>query len=314
MGRVAAIAPSTARLDLWQLPASMLREILEIDEAKCDGCGDCVPSCAEGALQVVDGKVRLVGDALCDGLGACLGECPQGALKVVQRDAPAFDEHAVARRLREWTAPGQGPVRRPSAAGARPSPGGTSTAPPLAGPGPSAAPGPSAPRRPSLAVMQAPAESPGGGCPGSRSREIAPRLAGAPAAPGTRGAPVPSPSALAHWPVQLELVSPRAPWLAGADLLVAADCVPFAYADFHRDFLAGRRVLVGCPKLDDVRGYVEKLAAVFREAAPRSVAVVKMEVPCCSGIAWAVREALAASGRSIPLVESTVGVEGNRLS
>jgi hypothetical protein len=162
--------------------------------------------------------------------------------------------------------------------------------------------------------MQAPAEAPPGGCPGSRSREIAPRLAAGPAAAVPGAGPAPSPSALAHWPVQIELVSPRAPWLAGADLLVAADCVPFAYADFHRDYLAGRRVLVGCPKLDDVRGYVEKLAAVFREAAPRSVTVVKMEVPCCAGIARAVREALAASGRSIPLVESTVGVEGHRVS
>jgi Pyruvate/2-oxoacid:ferredoxin oxidoreductase delta subunit len=292
----------------------MLREIVEIDEAKCDGCGDCVPSCAEGALQVVGGKVRLVGDVLCDGLGACLGECPRGALKVVRRDADAFDGDAVARHLRGGAASGHGPAQRPSALGARPPPHGAAAAPSVPGPAPSAAPGSSVPRRPTLSVIAAPAESTGAGCPGSRSREILPRLGGGPAAPGLRGGAAPSPSALAHWPVQLELVSPRAPWLVGADLLVAADCVPFAYADFHRDFLAGRRVLVGCPKLDDVRGWVDKLAAVFREAAPRSVTVVKMEVPCCGGIARAVREAMVASGRSIPLVESTVGVEGSRLS
>jgi Pyruvate/2-oxoacid:ferredoxin oxidoreductase delta subunit len=249
----------------------MLREIVEVDEALCDGCGDCVPSCAEGALQVVNGKVRLVGDVLCDGLGACLGECPKGALKVVRRDVAPFDEHAVEVHLR---------AARPPA------------------------------RRPSLAVMQAPAEAAGGGCPGSRSREIARPAPRAPAA--ADGAA--TPSALAHWPVQIELVSPRAPWLAGADLLVAADCVPFAYADFHRDYLAGRKVLVGCPKLDDVSGWVERLAAVIREGAPRSVTVVRMEVPCCGGIARAVREAVAASGRAVPLAESTVSVDGCRLA
>jgi NAD-dependent dihydropyrimidine dehydrogenase PreA subunit len=287
----------------------MLREILEIDEARCDGCGECVPSCAEGALQVVNGKVRLVGEVLCDGLGACLGECPQGALKVVRREAPEFDEHEVARHLDGRRVAGVAAPKGPSLAGMR-------VAGPSAARGPSArahaAAGPSALRRGSLSVVQAPAEAPGGGCPGSRSRELPSRPGAAPATTGPREAA--TPSALAHWPVQIELVSPRAPWLAGADLLVAADCVPFAYADFHRDYLAGRRVLVGCPKLDDVRGYVEKLAAIFREAAPRSVTVVKMEVPCCAGIAWAVREALGTSGLSIPLVESTVGVEGNRLS
>jgi hypothetical protein len=114
--------------------------------------------------------------------------------------------------------------------------------------------------------------------------------------------------------VQLELVAPRAPWLAGADLLVAADCVPFAYADFHRDLLAGRRVLIGCPKLDDVQAYVGRLADLFRSARPRSVTVARMEVPCCGGIAWAAREAARLSGVAVPLSEVTIGVQGQRLA
>ena len=252
----------------------MLRKIVEIDESKCDGCGECLPSCAEGAIELAGGKARLVSDVLCDGLGACLGECPRGALRVAEREAADFDERAVARRLESRRA---------------------------------AAPGP---RRPSLSVVAEPDAAPGG-CPGARSRELLPRARGeAPSRPGgAQGS-----SELSHWPVQLELVSPRAPWLAGADLLVAADCVPFAYASFHQDFLSGRRVLVGCPKLDDLPGYVEKLAELFREAAPRSVTVVKMEVPCCAGIASATREALRRAGREVPYLESTIGVQGSRLT
>ena len=281
----------------------MLREIVEIDEARCDGCGDCIPSCAEGAIQLVNGKARLVGDVLCDGLGACLGECPQGALRVVKREALAFDARAVESHLDGLQAP---------APPARPVPGGSLPVTPAA----------FAPRRAMLAVMQAPVAT-GGGCPGSRSREFGaaapaspaagPVAAAGPAAAASPSSP-PRPSELTHWPIQLELVATRAPWLAGADLLVAADCVPFAYADFHRDFLAGRRVVVGCPKLDDNRAHVDKLAELFRAATPRSVTVVKMEVPCCGGIAWAVQEALRLSGRDIPYVEATIGLQGDRRS
>jgi len=250
----------------------MFRKIVEIDEAKCDGCGECIPSCAEGAIELVGGKARLAADALCDGLGACLGECPRGAIRVTEREAASFDELAVELR--------RAAAKRPAAAV------------PL--------------RRPLLSVVQGGGAPGGGGCPGSASRAFG---RAAPRAPGREPT---APSALSHWPVQLALVQVRAPWLAGADLLVAADCVPFAYADFHRDFLAGRRVVVGCPKLDDVRGYVEKLSLLFREARPASVAVVKMEVPCCGGIAAAVREALRLSGGSIPYSEFTIGVEGQR--
>jgi ferredoxin len=275
---------ATGRLDRRGLDAggrsvgngcAMRRPIVEIDEALCDGCGECVPSCAEGALKVVDGKIRLVGDALCDGLGACIGDCPTGALRVVERDAIPFDEQAVAGHL----AASRAPVAAPP-------------------------PHPAPPRRPALTLLQpAPSE---GGCPGSRSVDL-----GAPA----RVAAGPSrPTQLTHWPVQIGLVSPQAPWLAGADLLVAADCVPFAYADFHRDLLAGRRVLVGCPKLDDLSDTVDRLAGVFAQGAPRSVMVARMEVPCCGGISRAVTEALRRSGRELPVQDVTIGVRGERLS
>jgi Pyruvate/2-oxoacid:ferredoxin oxidoreductase delta subunit len=260
----------------------MHRLIVDIDETKCDGCGDCVPSCAEGAIRIVDGKARLVGDALCDGVGACLGECPQGAIRVVERDAAPFDEAAVARHLGQAHATPH----------ARPAP-----------PPPAAAP------RRSLSVMQAPAAAPGGGCPGSRSVDL-----GTPAASGPGPGTAAGATRLTHWPVQLGLVSPAAPWLAGADILLCADCVPFAYADFHRDLLAGRRVLVGCPKLDDVQAYVGKLTELFRTARPRSLTVARMEVPCCGGITWAAREAVRLSGVPVAIAEVNVGVRGERLS
>jgi Pyruvate/2-oxoacid:ferredoxin oxidoreductase delta subunit len=248
----------------------MIREIVEIDESKCDGCGQCIPSCAEGALYLEGGKVRLKADALCDGLGACLGECPRGALRVTRREAIAFDE---------------------AAAHALP------------------------PSRPTLAVAPLP---PASGCPGSRPRTLSPVAEPRPSRPRlsvvTEAPPPVVPqggSRLGQWPVQLHLVSPDAEYLRGADLLVAADCVPFAYARFHEDFLDGRRVLVGCPKLDDLSAYAIKLGDLFRRAAPRSVTVVKMEVPCCHGIAVAVRQALTFSGHSAPLEVTTVGISGS---
>jgi NAD-dependent dihydropyrimidine dehydrogenase PreA subunit len=257
----------------------MRRVVVEIDEARCDGCGECVPSCAEGAIRMVDGKARLVGDALCDGLGACLGECPQGAIRVIEREAVPFDHAAVERHL--------------------------GRSPPVAAQ--SAPPAPPPPRR-SLSVVQPAVDTAAGGCPGSRSVDLGPPRR-APSGPGTA-----TPGQLSHWPVQLALVSPGAPWLAGADLLLAADCVPFAYADFHRDLLAGRRVLVGCPKLDDVQAYVGKLVEIFRAARPRTLTVARMEVPCCAGIAWAAREAVRLSGVPVPVSDVTVGVAGERLS
>jgi Pyruvate/2-oxoacid:ferredoxin oxidoreductase delta subunit len=232
------------------ITASMVRKVVEIDEARCDGCGQCITSCAEGAIALVGGKARLVSDVYCDGLGACLSDCPQDAIRVVERDASAFDAAAVQVHL----------TRLGSAVREL--------------------------QRPSLSVLKD--------------------------APGPAPAPAPRQggSTLSHWPVQLKLVPPTAPWLAGADLLLAADCVPFAYAGFHADFLAGKKLLIGCPKLDDNQAYAAKLAEVFTRNEVRSMTVVRMEVPCCGGISWAAREGLALSGKKVALRNVVIGVDG----
>jgi len=250
----------------------MLRKIIEIDESKCDGCGDCIPSCAEGALALVDGKVKVVRDLLCDGLGACLGTCQKGALTVVEREAEAFDHAAVEAHLSTRARHGA-----PPPAAARSTPGCPGSRPVELTPAP-------APRR-GLAVVQGDSPAP-------------------PVRVAVGG------SRLSQWPVQLELVSPGAPYFQDADLLVAADCVPFAYARFHDDFLAGKRLVVGCPKLDDNQAYAAKLEQILTRGSIRSLTVVKMVVPCCGGIASAAQQALQRSGKAIPYREITVGIEG----
>jgi NAD-dependent dihydropyrimidine dehydrogenase PreA subunit len=254
----------------------MIRKIVQIDEEKCDGCGECIPSCAEGAIALVNGKARLSADALCDGLGACLGDCPRGAITVIEREAAAFDEAAVAAHL---------------ARGGQAKPGHAAHAPRLG--------------------VVAEAGPPGGGCPGSRSQTL-PRRPLAVAA-DRAGPPQPAgdgESRLGHWPVQLQLVGVTAPFFQGADLLVAADCVPFAYPRFHQDLLDGKALVVGCPKLDDIQGYAEKLGQILTRNDVRSVTVVRMEVPCCSGIATAVRQGVAASGKPIPVRDVVIGIGG----
>ncbi len=232
-----------------------VRNIVRIDEDKCNGCGLCVTACAEGAIRLVDGKARLVSEVYCDGLGACLGECPQGAITVERREAQAFDRQAVERHLERSE-------ERPMAKQHQPEGGGFQ------------------------------------GCPGSMMRMLQ-------AEPDREqeqqaGPPVEEKSSLRNWPVQLKLVPVSAPYFQGARLLLSADCVPFSYAGFHREFLEGRVVLVGCPKLDDCELYLDKLTAIFAQNEIESVEVVFMEVPCCFGMANMVQLALEASGKRIP--------------
>ncbi len=256
----------------------MLRKIITIDESKCDGCGQCVPACKEGALQVIEGKARLVSEVYCDGLGACLGECPRDAIRVEEREAVAFDEAEVERHLAHAGGPPAPVMRLPVTTTPRGQHG-------EAGHGHGS-------------------HGHGGGCPGSAHRMLRPA-----AAPATVGQDASSTeSALSHWPVQLALVSPMAPFLRGADILVCADCVPFAIPDFHSRYLAGRVVLVGCPKLDDLDSYREKLAQIVTRAQPRSLTVLRMEVPCCGGIAQAALE--ARGERPIPTEVHVIGVGG----
>ena len=236
----------------------VLRRIIEIDEERCDGCGQCVPDCAEGALQVVDGKVQMLADKYCDGLGACLQSCPKDALKIIERDADEFDEEAVMELLKSR--------KKQESRG---------QAPPL-----------------SLAGLKI--ETP---CQAANR----PRFDFSPEKTG---------SSLTHWPVQIRLVPAQAPFLQNADLLVAADCVPVAYPYFHRDLLANRVVMMGCPKFDDVNGYVQKFIEVFQKAKPKSIKLAIMEVPCCGGMRMIVKEALKQAGMDIPLEEVIITARG----
>jgi len=246
----------------------MLRKIVTIDQNKCDGCGLCVPSCAEGAITIVNGKAQLAAENLCDGLGACLGECPRDAITVEEREADEFDEAAVEKHLSAQGKPA--PVHH------------------------------AAPPQPASAHHHH-----AGGCPGSRAMSFARPQETAISEPSAIRQ-----SQLGQWPVQLSLVSTSASYFQGADLLITADCVPVAYAGYHEDFLKGRAVVMGCPKLDDNNFYLQKLTELFTKSDIKSVTVLKMEVPCCGGIAMAARQALTASGRQVPYKEITIGIHG----
>lgn len=239
------------------------RKIVKIDEEKCDGCGLCVPNCAEGALQIIDGKARLVKDIYCDGLGACLGHCPQGAITIEEREADAFDGEASKRYIE-----------------------GTKTA---------------GAKKPAPAHAHA--------CPSMMFKNVNRRKMSDTAGEDKDG----TQSELTQWPVQLALVPPQAPYLKGADILIAADCVAFAYADFHRRFLKGKALVIGCPKLDDIQSHIEKLEQIFRHAGIRSITVAYMEVPCCFGLAGAVNEAMKRAGADIPVREVIISVNGEIL-
>jgi len=238
----------------------VIRRIIEIDEELCDGCGQCVPDCAEGALQIVDGKAKMLADKYCDGLGACLEACPKDALKVLEREADEFDEEAVLQLLQSR----KGREKKVAAASASPGLANVKFATPCQ----------------------------------TANKPLGNLIAGK------------SDSSLSHWPVQIRLVPAQAPFLKNADLLVAADCVPVAYPHFHRDFLADRVVMMGCPKFDDVNGYVQKFVEVFQQAKPKSIKLAIMEVPCCAGMRMIIKEALKQAGQDIPVEEVVVTARG----
>ena len=266
------------------------RNIVHIDPDKCNGCGLCVSACAEGAIQIVDGKAKLVSEVYCDGLGACLGHCPQDAIHIEVREAAEFDEEQVKRHL---TAQGRAFV--PPVPAVRQMP----AAPPAPGGG---CPG---------SVLRSLPGGGGGGCPGTQLRQMQKKLADAVSArPAVSGGDPAAVSELTHWPVQLRLVPPHAPFLHGADLLLVGDCVPFACADFHRRFLQGRPVLIACPKLDAADTNIDRLAAVLAEGGVKSVTVVHMEVPCCRGLVHQLQQAAQMVGSQVPLRMAVVGIDG----
>jgi len=281
----------------------MQREIIRIDADKCDGCGLCISGCPEGALQLIDGKARLVREDYCDGLGACLGVCPKGAISLETREAAAFDAAAVVRHM-STAVPGSGP----------PAAGESSESGRLGETRESGESGGSVGRLPDSGAQ------PAAGCPGlkvmqwaAESQQAGPRGDESPSSLGPCDSTDGSPSELKHWPVQLSLVPPGAPFLRGADLLLTADCAPVAMGDFHRRLLAGRAVVLGCPKLDDRQRHVEKLAAIIVQAAPRRITVVHMDVPCCLGLVQMVQQAMTLAGQRVSVDQVTVGRNGQVL-
>lgn len=256
------------------------RNIIMIDEDKCNGCGLCIPSCAEGAMQIVNGKAKLIADKLCDGLGACLGSCPQGALKVMEKETDAFDEAAVEEHLKTYD---------PVASGA-----------------------------PSVKPAAKPAATPrphSGGCPGSRAMTLglgdAERRNNATTTKVAAGdVELAIKPQLGQWPVQLKLVPETAPYFNEAHLLVAADCVPVAYPNFQLELLKGRAVAIGCPKLDDNQFYVEKLTRIIQQNNLKSITVAFMEVPCCNGLVAAVDQAVRRSGSNLTVNKVNIAIGG----
>ncbi len=249
-----------------------MRKIVEIDEELCDGCGMCAIACAEGALEIREGKARLIKESYCDGLGACLSGCPRGAVQVIEREADEFDPEEVEEHLDRQKAAGM--------------------------------------EKPEEFTMAC-------GCPSSQIAVFAPTAGSA--TKGRSGVTDASKelgaetSELSHWPIQIRLVPPSAPFLKGADLLVVSDCAPVAYPNFHHRFVGGKTVLLGCPKFDNKDEYVKKFAEIFRTAGIRSVTVVDMEVPCCSALPAIVRKAMSEAGKDIPLEEIVISTRGKIL-
>lgn len=284
----------TGKIDLRR--EAMLRKIIKIDEDKCNGCGLCVPNCPEGALQIIDGKARLVGELLCDGLGACIGNCPEGAIAIEEREAERYDERKVIQNVvkagenvitahlkhlkehgqHEYLKQAMGYLNEHKI--------------PI--------PIDKEQKEPSLPC----------GCPGTMVKDF--REEKVEDSKGDFSGTLKS--ELRQWPIQLQLLNPQAPYFKDADLVVAADCVPFTYADFHRRFLKGKILIMFCPKLDTVLDeYLDKLTTVFRDNNIKSITAVRMEVPCCSGVVSIIEDAIRHSGKNAILKEYTISLRGD---
>ncbi|MDD4310593.1 MAG: 4Fe-4S dicluster domain-containing protein [Candidatus Cloacimonetes bacterium] len=279
----------------------MKRQIIKIDEAKCTGCGACIPGCPEGALQIIDGKARLVSDLFCDGLGACLGTCPEGAIEVEEREAEPYSEAIVMKNI---MAAGENTIK--AHLNHLKSHGETTY------------------YSQALEILKASdfnieclttEETMACGCSGTHARSITPAQS-----PHTAGSKNPliaesnstqAVNELRQWPVQLTLINPAAEYLENCDLLISADCVPYAFGGFHGRFLKGKIVITFCPKLDnDIEGYIDKLAQIFTLHTVKSVTIVRMEVPCCGGTEVILKRALEKSGKLHFVKVYVVSVDG----
>jgi len=272
----------------------VLRNIVKIDEGKCNGCGECVNACAEGAIEIVNGKAKLISEVYCDGLGACIGKCPQDAITVEKRQSAEFDEEATKAHIGAKRRPQEGsdfvcPGMMAQQLRGKAETGGSGIEAPSGHSQSSQVKQPSEVREPS----------------GFRKMSEVEQSTGISQASGVGQA-----SELMHWPVQLKLVSPAAKYFADVDLLLVADCVPFAMGDFHKRFLKEHSVVVGCPKLDDSEFYIDKLAEILKSNKIKSLTVVHMEVPCCFGLTQIAKKAIALAGIDLSFEDVTIGLDG----
>lgn len=292
----------------------MIREIVKIDEELCNGCGDCIPNCHEGALQIIDGKARLISELMCDGLGACLGHCPQGAITIEKREAEEYDEEVVISQmikhgkstvfahLKHLQDHGENEFLKAALtyikAHKNEMPFSIKEVHELLH-------GTKKEEVPQAAAC---------GCAGSAPQsfnasgfklDVAENVAS-----GHQ-----SKSELTQWPVQMHLINPAASYFQGADLLVAADCAGFAYGNFHNDFIKGRKMVIACPKLDQGKEiYIQKLIRLIEESKVNTITTVIMEVPCCGGLAQMVNMAVEHASRKVPVKEIVIGIKGDVLS
>ncbi len=274
----------------------MERNIITIDSEKCTGCGLCIPNCPEGAIQIIDGKARLVSDLMCDGLGACLGHCPEGAISVIKREAEAYDEkkvmvnivtqgaNTIAAHLNHLKSHGQDQYYNEAVAFLKEN----------------GIPIPAA-------DDQERAEACHGGCPGSKTMTFKKNTVNDEPTEKQE-------SELTHWPVQMHLISPDAAHYKGSDMVLAADCTAFAFGDFHRHFLKGKTLAIACPKLDEgLEIYADKIRALIDVAKINTLTVAIMQVPCCGGLLHLAKQAAGSAQRKIPVKCVVVGIKGEIL-
>lgn len=305
----------------------MLRKIIRIDEEKCNGCGLCIPNCHEGALQIIDGKARLISDLFCDGLGACLGHCPEGAIEIIEREAQPYNEtvvmetivkqgrNTILAHLEHLRDHNEHELLKEAVAYIKKHQIDLS---------------PGAEIKPSIAstvifenMKEAlnhvkPQQESACGCGSSKTIDFRIDMdkvnKAAAVAATTTAAASPAPSELRQWPVQLHLVNPMASYFQGADVVLAADCVAFAMGDFHERLLKNKSLAIACPKLDSNKDvYVEKLSTMIADAKINTLTVPIMEVPCCGGLMQMAKIAVQQSGRNIPIKKIVVGIKGDVL-
>ena len=285
----------------------MIREVVKIDEELCDGCGLCVPGCHEGALQIIDGKARLISDLMCDGLGACIGHCPQGAITIEKREAEAYNEtrvmeimvqkgkNTVVAHLKHLKDHGETDYLKEGVRYLNENAGTLDFDP-----------------KEVMLVVHGPhgalQHHQGGGCPGSQTMVFEPKTAVVDVPASSQQ------SELRQWPVQMHLVNPNAPYFRNSDVLIAADCTAYAIGGFHSQYLKGKSLAIACPKLDSNQEvYIEKIRAMIDDAKINTITVMIMQVPCCMGLLQLVKKAASEAQRKVPVKLMVVGIEGEIL-